>query len=101
PFRPCVDQMIERKCDKWLLKNRDEGLWQILGQRSQAGTAAGGQDECLGDFVHQQKNERFLDFARNDKKSGRKPVPSPAARTKAEVIVFIARQTQVRPKKTV
>jgi sarcosine oxidase delta subunit len=93
--------MIERKCDKWFLKNRDEGLWQILGQRSQAGTAASSQDECLGDFVHQQKNERFLDFARNDKKSGCKRVASSATRTKAGVTVFISRQTQVRPKKTV
>src|SRR6267143_2782473 len=91
--------MIEYKGNKRLLKNRDERLWQILRQRTQAFTEASGQDECLGDFLHQQKNERFLDFARNDKKSGRRRVPSPAVRTKGCVIVFIAHQTQLKRKK--
>ncbi len=71
PAHSGVYQMIERESDQRSLKNRYERFGELICQRTQTGTAAGGQDECLGDFVHEQKNERFLDFARNDKKSDR------------------------------
>jgi hypothetical protein len=32
PFHSYVDQMIERKSDERLLKNRDKRLWKIFGQ---------------------------------------------------------------------
>src|SRR6059036_3921032 len=82
PAHSAVYQMIERESDQRFLKNRYERFREVICQRTQTGAASGGQNECLGDFLHQQKNERFLDFARNDKKSGRKRMPRPAARTK-------------------
>src|SRR5438477_2296897 len=62
-------QMIERESNERLLKDRDERLRQLVGQWTQAHAKARCQNECLSDFVHEQKIERFLDFARNDKRS--------------------------------
>jgi hypothetical protein len=62
-------QMIERESNEWLLKDRDKRLWQLLGQWTQARAKTRCQNECLSDLVHGQKIERFLDFARNDKRS--------------------------------
>src|SRR5206468_7970167 len=62
-------QMIERESDERLLENGDERLWQLVGQWTQPRAKARCQNERLGDFVHEQKIERFLDFARNDKRS--------------------------------
>ncbi len=39
---PHANQMIERKSDERLLKNRYERLWKIFGQRPQARAEAGG-----------------------------------------------------------
>jgi hypothetical protein len=61
--------MVERESEKRLLKDRDEGLRQLLGQRTQTRAKTRCQNECLSDFAHEQKIERFLDFARNDKRS--------------------------------
>jgi hypothetical protein len=61
--------MIERESNEWLLKDRDKRLWQLLGQWTQARAKTRCQNECLSDLVHGQKIERFLDFARNDKRS--------------------------------
>jgi hypothetical protein len=47
--------MIERESDKRFLKNRYERFGEIICQRTQTGTASGGQNECLGDLVHGQK----------------------------------------------
>src|SRR5438552_9116026 len=62
-------QMIERESNERLLKNRDERLRQLVGQWTQARAKTRCQNECLSDFVHEQKIERFLDFARNDKRT--------------------------------
>ena len=64
-----ADQVIERESNEWLLKDRDKRLRQLLGQWTQARAKTRCQNECLSDFVHEQKIERFLDFARNDKRS--------------------------------
>ena len=53
-------QMIERESDERLLENRDERLRQLLGQWTQARAKTRCQNECLSDFVHEQKIERFL-----------------------------------------
>lgn len=53
-------QMIERKSNERLLKDRDQRLWQLVGQRTQARAKAGRQNKCLSDFVHEQKIERLL-----------------------------------------
>jgi hypothetical protein len=70
PVHSGVNQVIERKSDQRFLKNRYERLWQVVRQRSQTFAQSGAQNEGLRDLVHQQKSERFLDFARNDKKNG-------------------------------
>src|ERR1700730_3383623 len=44
--------MIERERDKRLLKNGDERLWQIIGQRPQARAEPRAEEECLGDGRH-------------------------------------------------
>ena len=62
-------QMIERESNERLLKDRNERLRQLIGQGTQARAKARCQNECLTDLVHGQKIERFLDFARNDKRS--------------------------------
>ena len=62
-------QMIERESNERLLKDRDERLRQLVGQRTQAHAKTRCQNECLSDFVHEKKIARFLDFARNDKRS--------------------------------
>ena len=41
--------MIKRECDKWFLKNRHERFGQIVGQRSQARSEAGTENERLRD----------------------------------------------------
>jgi hypothetical protein len=48
----CRNQMIERKGNERLLKNRDERLRQILCQRPQACTEPSSENESLRDFVH-------------------------------------------------
>src|SRR6266568_7636912 len=53
-------QMIERESNERLLKDRDERLRQLVGQWTQAHAKARCQNECLSDFVHEQKIERFL-----------------------------------------
>src|SRR5882757_1400944 len=53
-------QMIERESNERLLKDRDERLRQLLGQWTQARAKTRCQNECLSDFVHEQKIERFL-----------------------------------------
>ena len=55
-----VYQMIERESNERLLKDRDERLRQLLSQWTQARAKTRGQNECLSDFVHEQKIERFL-----------------------------------------
>jgi len=62
-------QMIECERNERLLKDRDERFRQLLGQRTQACAKTRCQNERLSDFVHEQKIERLLDFARNDKRS--------------------------------
>ena len=78
-------QMIERESNERLLKDRDEGLRQLLGQWTQARAETRCQNECLSDFVHEQKIERFLDFARNDKRSVPRDSLSQIKRPRAEV----------------
>jgi hypothetical protein len=53
-------QMIERESNERLLKDRDERLRQLVGQWTQARAKTRCQNECLSDFVHEQKIERFL-----------------------------------------
>jgi hypothetical protein len=53
-------QMIERESNERLLKDRDERLRHFLGQWTQARAKTGCQNECLSDFAHEQKIERFL-----------------------------------------
>src|SRR6266853_179774 len=53
-------QMIQRESNERLLKDRDERLRQLLGQWTQARAKTRCQNECLSDFVHEQKIERFL-----------------------------------------
>src|SRR6266545_2258141 len=55
-----VYQMIERESNERLLKNRDERLRQLVGQWTQARATTCCQNECLINFVHEQKIERFL-----------------------------------------
>jgi hypothetical protein len=55
PAHSGVYQMIERESDQRFLKNRYERFGEIICQRTQTGAASGGQNECLGDFVHEQK----------------------------------------------
>ena len=69
PLHSEAYQMIERESEKRLLKDRDQGLRQLLGQWTQTCAKTGCQNECLSDFAHEQKIERFLDFARNNKRS--------------------------------
>src|SRR6266480_5693499 len=52
-------QMIERESNERLLKNRDERLRQLVGQWTQARAKTRCQNECLSDFVHEPKIERF------------------------------------------
>src|SRR5262249_20735064 len=59
-------QVVERESKEWFLKDRDEGLWQLLGQWTQTRAETGCQNEGLSDFAHEQKIERFLDFAQNN-----------------------------------
>jgi len=66
-----ANQMVECKSDERLLKNRNERLGELIRQGTQARAEPSAQNECLCDFVHEQKNERFFDFARD----GRKPRP--------------------------
>jgi hypothetical protein len=47
--------MIERESDERFLKNRYERFGEIICQRTQTVAASGGQNECLGDLVHEQK----------------------------------------------
>src|SRR2546423_6012922 len=42
PVHSRADQMIKRKCDERLLKNRDEGLGDFVGQWTQARAKSGG-----------------------------------------------------------
>jgi hypothetical protein len=53
-------QMIERESNERLLEDRDEGLRQLIGHWTQARAKTCCQNECLSDFVHEQKIERFL-----------------------------------------
>jgi hypothetical protein len=62
-------QMIEGESNEWLLKDRDKRLRQFVSQWAQASAQARRQNECLINFVHEQKIERFLDFTRNNKRS--------------------------------
>ena len=78
-------QMIERESNERLLKDRDERLRQLLGQWTQARAKTRCQNECLSDFVHEQKIERFLDFTRNDKRSVPCDSLSQIKRPRAEV----------------
>ena len=78
-------QMIERESNERLLKDRDERLRQLVGQWTQARAKTCSQNECLSDFVHEQKIERFLDFARNDKRSVPRDSLSQIKRPRAEV----------------
>jgi hypothetical protein len=48
-------QMIERESNERLLENRDERLRQLVGQWTQAHAKARCQNECLFDFVHEEK----------------------------------------------
>src|SRR4029077_18180116 len=59
-FHSHAYHMIERESNERLLKDRDERLRQLLGQWTQARAKARCQNECLSDFVHEQKIERFL-----------------------------------------
>jgi membrane protein YdbS with pleckstrin-like domain len=43
------DQMIKRKGDERLLKNRDQRLWQFIGQRAQTHTQSRGKNKSLRD----------------------------------------------------
>ena len=49
-------QMIERESNERLLKNRDERLRQLVRQWTQARAKTRCQNECLSDFVHEQKS---------------------------------------------
>src|SRR6266496_1310278 len=55
PAHSGVYQMIERESDQRFLKNRYERFGEVICQRTQTGAASGGQNECRGDFVHEQK----------------------------------------------
>src|SRR5947207_8195376 len=55
PAHSGVYQMIERESDQRFLKDRYERFGEIICQRTQTGTATGGQNECLDDLVHQRK----------------------------------------------
>jgi hypothetical protein len=44
-------EMIESECDKRFLENRDEWLWQVLGQRTEPQAETGAEDEGLGDHM--------------------------------------------------
>ena len=48
-------QMIERESKERLLKDRDQGLRQLLSQRTQACAKTRCQNECLSDFAHEEK----------------------------------------------
>ena len=48
-------QMIERESKERLLKDWDERLRQLLGQWTQACAKTRCQNECLSDFVHEEK----------------------------------------------
>ena len=69
PVHSHAYQMIKRESNQRLLKNGDERFRQFVRQWTQARAKTRCQNECLSDFVHEQKIERFLDFARNDKRS--------------------------------
>ena len=53
-------QMIERKSNERLLKDRDKWLRKLVGQWTQARAKTGCQNKCLSDLVHEQKIERLL-----------------------------------------
>ena len=38
--------MVESEGDEWLLKNRDQGLGQVIGQRPQTCAKAGAENKC-------------------------------------------------------
>jgi len=54
-----VDQMVERESKEGLLKDWDERLRHLFGQWTQTLAKTGCQNECLSDFVHEQKIETF------------------------------------------
>ena len=54
-----ADQMIECESNKRLLKDRNERLRKLFGQWTQARAQTGCQNECLSDFAHEKKIERF------------------------------------------
>ena len=64
-------QMIERESDQRLPVILVSAAWGVIpsadGQQRLPRPAA--KNESLSDFVHEQKIERFLDFARNHKRS--------------------------------
>jgi membrane protein YdbS with pleckstrin-like domain len=43
------DQMIKRKGDQWLLKNRHQRFWQFISQRPQTRSQSGGKNKSLRD----------------------------------------------------
>src|SRR5438270_11571313 len=58
-FNADVDQMIESKSDQRLLKNRNERFRQFIGQRPQACSKTGAEDECLFDSRHGVTNPEW------------------------------------------
>jgi hypothetical protein len=44
-------EVIESEGDKRFLENRDERLWQVLGQRTKPQAETGAENEGLGDHV--------------------------------------------------
>ena len=56
-FHSHAYQMIERKRNERLLKDRYEWFRQLLGQWTQARAKTRCQNKCLSDFVHEEKSE--------------------------------------------
>ena len=50
-------EMIESESDERFLENRDERLWQVLGQRTEPQAETGAEDEGLGDHVPNDDQE--------------------------------------------
>jgi len=70
-----VYQVIEGKRHERFLKNRDKRFRHFVGQWTQACAKSRGQNECLCNVVHEQKIERFFNFARNDKRTVERSLP--------------------------
>ena len=62
-----VYQVIEGKRHERFLKNRDKRFRHFVGQWTQPRAKSRSQNECLCNVIHEQKIERFFNFARNDK----------------------------------